>query len=291
MFTTQLPIAGAFSCFSPWLGWDFDTLWILPLIRDHPIWSQIQNVESSSGDSIPAHYRSWVPASRQPVTRCAHQHHRPPGLCQLPHLWKTLGWQLYHQEREQEIAGECDCLWRWSRDSQLLLGMPRSAGEKSTSTLWILWGEHGADGRLLRGTRSSEMNVAPSLKSHFIWIDHKDQQTNDLYVVGFSLTPILFAWTLWDRVVILVQESSKSTLGDMNIRESAKFNQKTSGSELDHNDPSKPSHRLTNGPEPWKPWKTNLGQWKTMKTNLEPWKTMKNQPRTMKNQPGTMKNH
>ena len=140
-FTTQLPIAGASSCFSPWLGWDFDTLWILPLIRDHPIWSQIQNVESSSGDSFPAHYRSWVPASRQPVPRCAHQHHRPPGLWQLPHLWKTLGWQLHHQERGQEIAGERDCLWRWSGDSQLLLGMPRSAGEKSTSTLWILWGE------------------------------------------------------------------------------------------------------------------------------------------------------
>ena len=35
----------------------------------------------------------------------------------------------------------------------------------------------------------------------------------------------------WDGMVILVQESSKSTLGDMNIRESAKFSQKTSGSE------------------------------------------------------------
>ena len=113
LFTTQLPIAGAFSYFSPWLGWDFETLWILPLIRAHPIWSQIQNVESSSGDSFPAHYRSWVPASRQPVPRCAHQHHRPPGLCQLPHLWQPLGWQLHHQECEQEIAGERDCLWRW----------------------------------------------------------------------------------------------------------------------------------------------------------------------------------
>ena len=36
----------------------------------------------------------------------------------------------------------------------------------------------------------------------------------------------------WDGMVILVQESSKSTLGDMNIKESAKFSQKTSGSEL-----------------------------------------------------------
>ena len=155
-------------------------------------------VESSSGDSFPAHYRSWVPASRQPVPRCAHQHHRPPGLCQLPHLWKTLGWQLHHQERGQEIAGERDCLWRRSGDSQLLLGMPRSAGEESTSTLWILWGEYCADGWLLRGTRSSEVNVAPPLKSHFRWNDHKDQQTNDLDIVGFSLTPILFAWTVWN---------------------------------------------------------------------------------------------
>ena len=109
--------------------------------------------------------------------------------------------------------------------------MPRDAGEESTSTLWILWGEHDADGWLLRGTRSSEVNVAPPLKSHFRWNDHKDQQTNDIDIVGFSLTPILFAWTVWDGMVILVQVSSKSTLGDMNIRESAKFSQKTSGSE------------------------------------------------------------
>ena len=75
------------------------------------------------------------------------------------------------------------------------------------------------------------MNVALSLKSHFRWNDHKDQQTNDLDIVGFSWTPILFAWTVWDGMVILVQESSKSILGDMNIRESAKSSQKTSGSE------------------------------------------------------------